>query len=192
MRTWYSVIARGKKKLRVILNDFPSCYQIFVSKHLCCWLRNHAKHSFVNLSGKSCSLVVAKRRIFMSHNYVAIAGANDVKCKFYCLHRGHGAKFPRTFCSHHLLQNENNSCILYPFQHAVAYLSWARTRTIRATSARSWPLTHWGRDKMADFRQTTFSNVFSWMKMLPYWFKFHWNMFLDVQLTSPIRRQAII
>ena len=29
------------------------------------------------------------------------------------------------------------------------------------------PLTHWGLDKMADIFQTTFSNAFSWMKMLP-------------------------
>ena len=31
--------------------------------------------------------------------------------------------------------------------------------------------------------QTTFSNVFSWMKMYEYRLKFHWNLFLRVQLT---------
>ena len=31
--------------------------------------------------------------------------------------------------------------------------------------------------------QTTFSNAFSWMKMYGYRLKFHWNLFLRVQLT---------
>ena len=43
-------------------------------------------------------------------------------------------------------------------------------------------LTHWGRDKMEAISQTTFSNAFSWMKMFEYWLKFHWNLFLRVQL----------
>ena len=33
-------------------------------------------------------------------------------------------------------------------------------------------LTHWGRDKMAAIFQTTFSNEFSWMKMLEFRLKF--------------------
>ena len=45
-------------------------------------------------------------------------------------------------------------------------------------------LTHWDRDKMAAvWQQTTFSNVFSWMKMYEFQLKFHWNLFLRVQLT---------
>ena len=44
-------------------------------------------------------------------------------------------------------------------------------------------LTHWGRDKMDDISQTTFSNAFSWMKMFEYRLKFHWSLFLGVQLT---------
>ena len=43
--------------------------------------------------------------------------------------------------------------------------------------------THWGRDNMATISQTTFSNEFSWMKMLEFWFKFNWRLFLRVQLT---------
>ena len=31
--------------------------------------------------------------------------------------------------------------------------------------------------------QTTFSNAFSWMKMFEYRLKFHWSLFLRVQLT---------
>ena len=44
-------------------------------------------------------------------------------------------------------------------------------------------LTHWGRDKMDAISQTTFSNAFSWMKMFEYRLKFHWNLFLRIQLT---------
>ena len=43
-------------------------------------------------------------------------------------------------------------------------------------------LTHWGRDKMAAFCQTTFSNAFSSLKMYKFWLKFHWRLFLRLQL----------
>ena len=44
-------------------------------------------------------------------------------------------------------------------------------------------LTHWGQDKMAAIFQTTFSNAFSWMKMYKFQLRFHWSLFLRVQLT---------
>ena len=44
-------------------------------------------------------------------------------------------------------------------------------------------LTHWGRDKMAAISQTTHSNAFSWMKMYAFRLRFHWSLFLRVQLT---------
>ena len=44
-------------------------------------------------------------------------------------------------------------------------------------------LTHWGRDKMAAIFQTPFSDAFSWMKMNEFRLKFHWSLFLRVQLT---------
>ena len=44
------------------------------------------------------------------------------------------------------------------------------------------PLTHWGRDKMESSFQTIFSNGYSWMKMYEIWLKFHWSLFLRVQL----------
>ena len=44
-------------------------------------------------------------------------------------------------------------------------------------------LTHWGWDKMDAISQTTISNTFSWMKMLEFRLKFHWSLFLRVQLT---------
>ena len=55
------------------------------------------------------------------------------------------------------------------------------------TMAWLWPssdhLTHLPLDKMAAVSQTTFSSAFSWMKNLLFWFKFHWILFLMVQLT---------
>ena len=44
-------------------------------------------------------------------------------------------------------------------------------------------LTHWGWDRMAANFLTTFSNAFSWMKTFEFRFKFHWILFLGVQLT---------
>ena len=46
-----------------------------------------------------------------------------------------------------------------------------------------FPLTHWGRDKMDAILQTTCSSAFSWMKMFKFRLKFHWSLFLKVQLT---------
>ena len=44
-------------------------------------------------------------------------------------------------------------------------------------------LTHWGRDKIDAISQTTFWSAFSWMKMFEFRLKFHWSLFLRVQLT---------
>ena len=44
-------------------------------------------------------------------------------------------------------------------------------------------LTHWGRDKMADIFQMSFSNRFSWLKMYQFRLIFHWSLFPRVQLT---------
>ena len=63
--------------------------------------------------------------------------------------------------------------------------NWTQSReteTRRGTET-SLALTHWGRDKLNALSQTTFSNAFSWMKMLEYRLKFHWSLFLGVQLT---------
>ena len=44
-------------------------------------------------------------------------------------------------------------------------------------------LTHFPLHKMAAISQTTFSHAFSWIKSFVFWFKFHWSLFLRVQLT---------
>ena len=44
-------------------------------------------------------------------------------------------------------------------------------------------LAHWGRYKMAAIFWTPFSNAFSWMKMLEFRLRNHWNLFLRFELT---------
>ena len=44
-------------------------------------------------------------------------------------------------------------------------------------------LTHWGRGKIDAISQTTFSSAFSWMKIFAFRLKFHWSLFLRVQLS---------
>ena len=53
----------------------------------------------------------------------------------------------------------------------------------RHSNGHGWYLTHWGWDKMAAISQTTLSNAFSWKKMYEFRLKFHWSVFLRVQLT---------
>ena len=45
-------------------------------------------------------------------------------------------------------------------------------------------LPHWGWGKMADILQTTLSRASSSMKVDLFWLKFHWSLFLMVQLKS--------
>ena len=42
---------------------------------------------------------------------------------------------------------------------------------------------HWSRGKIVAISQTTFSNAFSWMKMYEFRLRFHWNLFLRLELT---------
>ena len=69
---------------------------------------------------------------------------------------------------------------------AVMWLWWMQYVLVHwvifASGNGSW-LTHWGRDNTAAISQTTHSNTFSWMKMLYFRLKFHWSLFLRVQLT---------
>ena len=44
-------------------------------------------------------------------------------------------------------------------------------------------LTHWTLDKMVAISLTIFSGAFLWMKTFAFWLKFHWSLFLMVQLT---------
>ena len=49
-------------------------------------------------------------------------------------------------------------------------------------STHLWELTHWGPDKLAAVSQTTVSNALYWMKMYEFRLRFHWHLFLRVQL----------
>ena len=56
-------------------------------------------------------------------------------------------------------------------------------RIIHAITTQCVNLTHWGREKMDAISQTTFWSAFSWMKIFELRLKFHWSLFLRVQLT---------
>ena len=58
--------------------------------------------------------------------------------------------------------------------------SWIVVETWKETCL---TLTHWGRDKMDVISQTTLWSAFSWMKMFEFRLKFHWRLFVRVQLT---------
>ena len=60
-------------------------------------------------------------------------------------------------------------------------VTWASWR-LKSPATRLW-LTHWGRDKMDVISQTTLSNAFSWMTMVEFRLRFHWSLFIRVQLT---------
>ena len=73
---------------------------------------------------------------------------------------------------------------------AIELVVWLRT------------LTYWGRDIVAAISQTPLSSPFHWMKIFEFGLKFHWSLFLRVQIETlqigsdnglaPSRRQAII
>ena len=45
-------------------------------------------------------------------------------------------------------------------------------------------LTNWGRDKMSSIFQTTFSNVFSWMKFYKFRLRFHWSLYMFLRVMN--------
>ena len=83
--------------------------------------------------------------------------------------------------------------VYYGHNHSKIYNTSRKVESLNNTTSFSsfWKvlkghintLTHWGRDKMAAVSQRTLSNAFSWMKMLEFRLKFHWSLFLRVQLT---------
>ena len=56
------------------------------------------------------------------------------------------------------------------------------TQGVRASTAMI--LTRWGRDQIDTITQTTFLSAFFWTKMFELRLKFHWSLFLRVQLTK--------
>ena len=60
---------------------------------------------------------------------------------------------------------------------------WFLWWCVRFITDELFHLTHWGRNEMNNISQTTFSNVFSSMKMYEFRLTFHWILFQVVQLT---------
>ena len=47
---------------------------------------------------------------------------------------------------------------------------------------RYYQSTYWIRNEIFDTLQMTYSNPFSWMKIVIFWLEFHWNLFPRIQL----------
>ena len=60
--------------------------------------------------------------------------------------------------------------------------AWFQAKAWHWTSNNHPALTHLSLDKMAAISQTVFSNAFTWMKMYELRLKFHWSLFLRVQM----------
>ena len=83
-------------------------------------------------------------------------------------------------------QPENIRCTDCVYQQILAIThmtQWWNGTCMRQCSRPSSVKAHWGRDKMADIFQMTFSNAFVLMKMLEFRLNFHWSLFPWVQLT---------
>ena len=91
---------------------------------------------------------------------------------------------PRLWCSIDSIYNGRwAECASYECNPITTTPSPGVTNAQQLCSKQQTFLTHWGRDKMAAIFQTTFSNVFSWMKMYEFRLRFHLCLCLRVQLT---------
>ena len=76
-------------------------------------------------------------------------------------------------------RQEHINCFKYERQR----VHWNAPHHWMPNFTRHSVLTHWGRDKIDAILQTAFLNAISWMKMFEFRLKFHWSLFLKVQLT---------
>ena len=83
-------------------------------------------------------------------------------------------KKPQALTVYPIMSSRNcqMSCPLYCLQPLTS--PWQQVKS---------PSTHWGRNEINNISQTTFSNVFSSMKMYEFQLTFHGSLFLGVQLT---------
>ena len=87
-------------------------------------------------------------------------------------------------CSYTASHVKDFFCLWQLRENSISVLhACGRLQTVLLNSHGLLELTHWGRDKIAAFSQTTHSNAFSWMKILEFRLKFHWSLFLRVLLT---------
>ena len=118
---------------------------------------------------------------------------DTIQPAFRCLNRMETIPIPFSLC---------HTCVIFGV-HVMTYVSnlfdiskrrqWSDYHAYFPTSHRSqgvnwsayWsgPSTHWGRDNMVAISLTTLSSAFSPKKISEIWLKFHWSLFLRVQLT---------
>ena len=113
---------------------------------------------------------------------------------WYAIDFFHSIWFQQCHCSQQGHTDTTVICLNLYWQWLVTYLASSHWQ-IQC-------LTHWGRDRMAAIFQMTCWSGFLWMKMHEFRLRFHWSLFLGVQLIifqlgsdnglSPTRRQAII
>ena len=72
-----------------------------------------------------------------------------------------------------------NAVLLSPTGAHMAH----RPRYTARRSIAQLALTQWGRGKMIVNLQTSYSSLFSSMETYIFWFKFHWDLFLNVPLS---------
>ena len=80
-------------------------------------------------------------------------------------------------------QSLTNRAEAFPNANTVKDILYIETYPVIPSNPVNTVLTHLKLDKMAAISQTTYSNAFSWMKMLEFRFNFNWIFFLRVQLT---------
>ena len=76
-----------------------------------------------------------------------------------------------------IINSTSITCICQSRIHIIVCTMWLQYQTFILF------LTYWGRDKKATIFQMTFFNGCSWMKLYQFRLKFHWHLFLGVQLT---------
>ena len=99
------------------------------------------------------------------------------KSRLYCQNK---AGYTETECIFH-----GTNCVP-SYRSAQTHTCLLGTKTFRATGqtlASPPPIIPTPLTKLLPFWPTTFSNAFSWKKMIKFRFKVHWNLFPGVQLT---------
>ena len=115
---------------------------------------------------------------------LAIRGRYE-KCTLQTIWRAFEEISLATWCTDHLIRTTwwKNMMVISRIGLGWFCYWWACLALNGPSNAIRYPLTHWGRNKMDAISQTTFWGAFSWMKMFEFRVRFHWNLFLRVQLT---------
>ena len=87
-----------------------------------------------------------------------------------------------TVCAHHFSFIACGTSWHWPLWVQLEFAGSRCSLWMTSSGQLGW-LTQWGRHKIDAISQTSFSNVFSSMKMCEFRFKSHWSVFLRVQLT---------